>query len=917
MSTPRILIVEDELVVGLDLENRLRDMGYQVLAVVPSGPEAIDQVQMVTPDLVLMDIKLSGEMDGIEAGERIREHLDIPIIFVTAFADEATTTRVKAIAPYGYVVKPFQRGALRAVIESALSRAELARHLRESQHALAKANETEKELRRRLEAIDRAGMAVGSALAGLDVKQFLQVIVDEARSVADAEYAALGIVSEPGKPFAPWVFSGISKEQEAAIGRHPRPVGLLGAVVEIGKPIRIHDLHEHKAFGGFPAHHPPMKSFLGFPIRYRGESRGNLSLTNKRGSQEFTEDDHASIEMLVERVGITLEIARLRQIEARERTRLEFLAKAGAALAESLDYEATLRAVGDLVVPSVSDLCRIDLVEGDGALREVTVRHVDREKQKLLEQLLGPQELHVTAEPRREVLRSGEPKVLSEITDEVLDQAVREPAHREIIRKVALKSSIAVPLVLRGQTIGVLQVGVGESRPRFGHDDVPLVLEVAHIAALAIENARLYEATKQRSEEQRFLSEVGATLAATLDYSETLEAVARLVVRDLADWCVVELVDNSGNVRRLKVVHRNPGKARLCEALARMPLDRRRPNLTSSVLETREPSVVRKVDAGYIESIAQSDEHLRVLRELEPKSIMGLPLLARDRLIGVIMMVSSRSSRRYGAEDLSFAQELANRAALAVENAQMYQIAQRAIQARDDVMAIVSHDLKNPLNTICLSLEALSREAGLAGKQGRKVLDVIARSVTRLDQIIEGLRDAAMIETGQFTVEPKAEDVPALLSEVASLLKPQATAKGRQLEVDVADHIRTIQCDRGRILQVIGNLVGNAIKFTERGGQIRIAVRPVDDAIQVSVSDTGAGIPEREIRQIFERYWKGKTKGKEGTGLGLYIAKAIVEAHGGRIWVESVVAEGSTFFFTLPIAPSTGVEPRPSESGPA
>jgi signal transduction histidine kinase len=172
-----------------------------------------------------------------------------------------------------------------------------------------------------------------------------------------------------------------------------------------------------------------------------------------------------------------------------------------------------------------------------------------------------------------------------------------------------------------------------------------------------------------------------------------------------------------------------------------------------------------------------------------------------------------------------------------------------------------------------------------------------------------------MIETGQFTVEPKAEDVPALLSEAASLLEPQAAARGLQLKVDVSDDIPTIQCDRGRVLQVIGNLVGNAIKFTQSGGEIRIAVRPVDDAIQVSVSDTGAGIPENQIPHIFERYWKGKTKGIQGTGLGLYIVKAIVKAHGGRIWVESAVAEGTTFFFTLPVVPSAVAEPRPSERG--
>jgi signal transduction histidine kinase/DNA-binding response OmpR family regulator len=907
MSTQRILVVEDELVVGLDLENRLSDMGFEVVAVVASGSEAIEQVRATAVDLVLMDIKLSGEMDGIEAAGRIREHIDVPIIFVTAFADEATTTRVKAIAPYGYVVKPFQKGALRAVIDGALSRAEMARRLRESERARAEAHAIEKSLRIRLEAVDRAGMAVGRALAGLDIEEFLQVVVDEARTVADAEYAALGVVGEPGQAFEPWVFSGISKEQAAAIGGHPRPFRLLGAVVETGKPIRIADLQQHEAFRGFPAHHPQMKSFLGVPIPYRSESRGNLYLANKRGWQEFTDDDQASIEMLVERVAITLEIARLRQIEARERTRLEFLARAGAALAESLDYAATLEAIANLIVPSVAEMCTLDLVDEEGVSGKVMVRHEDPQRQLLLEQLLGSQQPARIAEPRQQGLGSGQPRILQDITDEVLDRTIFDPAHREIIRQVAPKSAIFVPLPIRGQTIGVLQVAVGASRRRLGSEDVPLVAEIGNVAALAIENARLYEASRQREEEQRFLAEVGTALASTLDYGETLKTVARLAVRNLADWCVVDLADDSGRVRRLEVVHRNPEKGPLCEVLEGVELDPGRPRLASAVWETKQSIVVREVEADYVRLIAQNDEHLRALIELEPKSVMALPLLARDRLIGVIILVSSHPSRRYGAQDLALAQQLADRAALAVENAQLYELARRAIQAREDMMAIVSHDLRGPLSTIRLSVALLSRPVPVVERRkGQKHLELINRSVTFLDQLIEGLRDAAMIEAGQFTVEPEPENVPAILKEAASLLKPQTDALELELTVEIAEDIPAIRCDRRRILQVLCNLVGNAGKFTRSGGHIRIAARPMDDALCVSVSDTGAGIPESQIPYIFDRYWKGKDKNKQGTGLGLYISRAIVEAHGGTLWVESKIDGGSTFSFRLPIAASTG-----------
>jgi signal transduction histidine kinase/CheY-like chemotaxis protein len=897
MSTPRILVVEDDLIVGLDLQHRLEDMGYEVLAVVATGLEAIEQAKTVTPDLVLMDIKLSGDMDGVEAAERIRENLDVPVVFVTAFADEPTTTRIKAIAPYGYVVKPFQKGALRAVIESALTRAEMVNRLRASEHALAEAHQLEKKLRARLEAVDRAGMAISrAALSSLDMREFLQVVVNEARTLVDAEYAALGLGGAADQPFESWVFSGMSVEQSAAVGRFPRPVGVLGAVVEFGAPIRLADVHDNQLFRGFPPHHPEMKSFLGVPLRHQGKSHGNLYLADRRGLPEFTDEDQQTIEMLAERVSVALEIARLvRQVEARERTRIEFLANASRVLSESLDHGATLNAIGDLIVPSIADMCVVELTEAEGRPREVVVRYVDPEKQTLLQQILVSL-----------------PEFLPELTEDLLDEAVHDPSHRDLLRQI----SVSVPISLRGQTFGVLRLGTTDSRDRRDGTELPFLGEIAHIAAIAIENARLYEATKQKENEQRFLAEVGSTLASTLDYRETLEKVGRLAVRDLADWCLMDLVDRAGKAHR-QIVHRSAAKAPLCEALARIPIDRCRPHLTSAVLETNRPVVVSEVDATYLESIAQSEEELRALRDLEPRSIMAVPLHVRERLIGVCVLVSSNPARRYRATDLSLARKMADQSALAIENAQLYQVARYAIQDRDDVMAIVSHDLTNPLNAIRLSVELLLRALppGERGKE-RKHLEVINRSSARLEQLIKSLRDASMIETGQFTVEPKPEDVPSLVTEATAMLEPQAERQGLKVDVELADDLPTIPCDRMRVLQVLGNLVGNAIKFTESGGRIRIAVRSSEEAVCFSVSDTGAGIPDHQMPHIFERYWKGKERRKnvQGTGLGLYIAKAIVESHGGTIWAESKVGEGTSFFFTLPFAPPASV--RVSENGP-
>jgi len=757
-----------------------------------------------------------------------------------------------------------------------------------------------------LEAVDLAQLAVANALAGIfggfDIKEFLQVIVDEARTVAGAEYAALGIVGEPGQPFTPWVFSGIGREQAATMGRHPRPVGLLGEVVHAGKSIRLRDLHEHKAFGGFPAHHPEMEGFLRVPIRYRGASRGNLYLANKRGSREFTKEDQESIEMLVERVATALEIGRLRQIEARERTRLELLAKGGPALSESLDYETTLEAIGTLIVPSVAEMCTLVLVDGDGTSRKVIARHVDPDKQKLLEGLLGSRPAGMIPESRREVLNSGQPHLVREITDELLVRTIPDPAHREIVRKVTLKSSVAVPLVLRGKTVGVLEVG--ESRRRLGEEDLPLVQEIAHLATFAIENARLYQAVEHHEKQQRFLAEVGAALASSLDYQETLASVARLAVRDLADWCVVDLVDNRGRARRLKVVHANSAKAAACEAFQQFPLDRRRPHLASSVLETKQPILMSEVKEGYLESIAQSEERLRTLRELGVRSFMALPLLARDHLLGVLILVSSKPARRYGAEDLSFAEKLAHGAALAVENARLYQTAQRAIQARDAVMGIVSHDLRSPLSAIQMCTELFAKD----DPQLVKPVAIIKRSVDVMVRLISDLRDLGSIEAGHLSIRTRPEASAGLVKDAIDGITDAVAQKSLRLVVKMPARDRVLDCDRIRILQVLTNLLSNAIKFTPPGGSITLSMMEAEPGqARFSVEDTGAGIAEADLPHVFERYWQAGTTAHLGTGLGLAITKGIVEAHGGTISVESRVGHGTTFSFTLRLAPDQAV----------
>jgi signal transduction histidine kinase len=215
-----------------------------------------------------------------------------------------------------------------------------------------------------------------------------------------------------------------------------------------------------------------------------------------------------------------------------------------------------------------------------------------------------------------------------------------------------------------------------------------------------------------------------------------------------------------------------------------------------------------------------------------------------------------------------------------------------------------------------MSTVLLSRATQIDDFQaGRMQVDAIQRSAVRMERLIKSLLDATMIETGRFTVELKTEDVAGLVDEASKILRPQIEGRSLQLKARLADQLPAVQCDRERVLQIIANLVGNAIKFTKAGGEICIAAMATEDAVCFSVSDTGCGIQESDLSHVFDHYWTKHPGIREGSGLGLFIAKGIVETHGGTIWAESKIGHGTTFFFTLPGALRRADQPPNGGSG--
>jgi signal transduction histidine kinase len=246
------------------------------------------------------------------------------------------------------------------------------------------------------------------------------------------------------------------------------------------------------------------------------------------------------------------------------------------------------------------------------------------------------------------------------------------------------------------------------------------------------------------------------------------------------------------------------------------------------------------------------------------------------------------------------AEELALRAALSIENARLFSEAQSAIKTREDVLAVVSHDLKNPVATMKLVAQIFRGFEDIDANKIWELASKVQRSADEMDALIDDLLDFARIQSGTFSVVPSLIGLSEVVMPVIERMGLQAEAKGQILEVESFANLPDISVDAHRIGQVVSNLVRNAINFTPQGGTIRVSARQEGQQILVCVTDTGSGIPKEHLLKIFDRFWRVPGTRKRGTGLGLSIAKGIVEAHGGTVWAESELGKGSSFFFTLP-----------------
>jgi signal transduction histidine kinase len=377
---------------------------------------------------------------------------------------------------------------------------------------------------------------------------------------------------------------------------------------------------------------------------------------------------------------------------------------------------------------------------------------------------------------------------------------------------------------------------------------------------------------------RRVWDELHIALSSSLaDFEGALRGMADVIVRELADLCMIDLVQETGELKRLAIASSHPEDPAIAECL----------RLLSQHAGPRIPSEVARASQAC------------------PLPSLVVPLDARGRTLGLLSLYRKRTQEPYDETDLRFVREVGHMTGLHIDNARLYKAAQESIEQRDQVLRVVAHDLRGPLNSIALRLQLVLRKLvpeSPIGDPIRAALERIQESVRQMDRLIGDLLDLTRSQRGPMQGDMQPCGPAPLVALAVDQASPQAAAPGVLLRTVVQSGLPPVRADRGRILQVLSNLLGNALKFMPGRGEIVVRAQREEAHVAFVVEDTGPGIPPQELPRVFELFWQQDRADRRGAGLGLGICKWIVESHGGEITVESAVGKGSRFRFTLPVA---------------
>ncbi len=593
-------------------------------------------------------------------------------------------------------------------------------------------------------------------------------------------------------------------------------------------------------------------------------------------------------------------------MERDDAANLRFLAEASAVLSSSLDVGVTLTAVAELAVPSIADWCAVEMLDDGGGLQQLAVAHRDPEKRELgraIRRQFPPDARRATVA----VLRSGKSALYARIDDAVLRQAAQNDEHFEQLRQIGLTSAMVVPMVARGRAHGAITFASSESGRVYDQHDLEVAEQLAERAAMAIDNAALFEAEQRAREAAEHASE-----RLTRIQHVTAEMATALTAERIAEITIDNGVEAAGALtgalwikdqgdQQLRMLRSRGFPEVAVERFKLVPLGG--PSPLADCVRRAEPVFLESPDQ-YTERYSVSAGRTRPMFASEVLAIACLPLIAGERVLGGISL-AFEGERRFSPDERRFLVVLADHCALSLERARLYQeaqdaraIAEAALQSREQVIAVVAHDLRNLLQATEMRASMLLRRA----RSDRELAcdaEAIQRSTEGMSRLIDDLLDAAAIEAGRLSIDLAPCEIGPLCQAALESAELLASDRGIEVVSEVGASDLVLSCDRARLLQVLANVIGNAIKFSPRGGRVKLACSQRDGELCFAVRDHGPGIPPDLLERVFERYFRADDA-RPGVGLGLYISRALVEAHGGRIWIESRPGQ-TDVFVALPL----------------
>jgi PAS domain S-box-containing protein len=489
------------------------------------------------------------------------------------------------------------------------------------------------------------------------------------------------------------------------------------------------------------------------------------------------------------------------------------------------------------------------------------------------------------------------------IVDEATGKPVESPIDKALERGVAVGLSPRTLLVTRqGAEVPIDDSGAPIRNP--GGEITGVVLVFRDIT----QRRRAERALEKVEEGQRFLAESARVLASSLDQREILASAARLAVPRISDWFGMYLLEEDGTIHRVALTHHDPSKAEIVDRRnQRFPVDPDLPHMAPWVIRTGLPELVSEIDEAFLREITNGEQDLETMRAVGFRSTMTVPLLARGRMLGAMTFSTDESGRCFGPEDLEVALDFARNVALVLDNSHLYGEILETDRRKDEFLAMLAHELRNPLSPILNALEIL-RLRGEDPAARERALTLARRQARHMARLVDDLLDVSRITRGKIELRKERMELSALVAHAVESSRGLLEARGHELSVSLPDEPVWLEADPARMEQVLANLLNNAAKYTEPGGKVQVLVeRAAKGEAVIRVRDTGAGIPRDMLGKVFDLFSqvdRSLDRSQGGLGIGLTLVRSLVGLHGGTVRALSEgPGLGTELVVRLPVLP--------------